>query len=459
MNAGEYFETNLDHDVSYMIPEGAKLADEIISRVEARHQKLQNALEQSGLQDEEFAALAAELFSLHQARFEAMSASELAAYTKAVATGDPLPERITWAGADPVADSRFLTNEEWVMLRRFGIGGSDAANIFDVGYESARSVYYNKLAAPVLVPEAPNPIFERGHYMEPEVIKLFSVLRGATLIPEKRMFRSKAHPRCIADVDAVVQTPEGDIFIFEAKTTSVGNFKAWQNGIPAVYTYQVRQYPAVLADDRIKGTYIGCIFTNDLVVAGKYLGSEYNNKDFKSAMIERNPEYEQDILAREEEWWNETVATRTLPDPSGDAEKETRAIQTFETGLPKREKRAINLSKEALMDMVQEYEAADKKRKAAKDKLDAAEEECKALKNDLLMTLGPAEIGLVELDDEYVEIKNTIGEDRVVFDTAAIAALRLGFPEAYAACGVTKPGAVRFSLKRKKKTAGWRDRY
>ena len=110
--------------------------------------------------------------------------------------------------------------------------------------------------------------------MEDRVIDAFLKLTGFKRIPETRMFRSRKYPHQTANIDGIVISPDGRIFVFEAKTTVAENWDAWKDGkIPRSYVPQTRQYPAVLDDDRVQGTYIGCLFIVDLIVGGLYVGS------------------------------------------------------------------------------------------------------------------------------------------------------------------------------------------
>ena len=128
------------------------------------------------------------------------------------------------------------------------------------------------------------------------------------------MFRSKKYPHCSANIDAIVRFPGNRLYVFEAKTTIGENYDAWAGDkIPATYIQQTRQYPAVLDDDRILGTYIGCLFTVDYSLNGYYLGSSANVGQFVSRFVDRDKTLEDNQLAEEETFFNTYVAENVEP--------------------------------------------------------------------------------------------------------------------------------------------------
>lgn len=52
-------------------------------------------------------------------------------------------------------------------------------------------------------------VFDRGHFMEDNVVEAFLKLTDFKRIPETRMFRSKKYPHALADIDAIIQAPDG----------------------------------------------------------------------------------------------------------------------------------------------------------------------------------------------------------------------------------------------------------
>ena len=52
-------------------------------------------------------------------------------------------------------------------------------------------------------------IFSYGHKVESLVIETFCNITGAKVIPETRMFRKKSMPYITANIDAIVEMPDG----------------------------------------------------------------------------------------------------------------------------------------------------------------------------------------------------------------------------------------------------------
>ena len=117
-------------------------------------------------------------------------------------------------------------------IRALSIGGSDAAIIQNVSpYRTRLDLYYDKTGMPKQL-DKKDPgksfIFSYGHKVESLVVEEFCRRTGAKVIPETRMFSKKGMPYMTANIDAITQLPGGDIYVFEAKTTTFFNKTAWK---------------------------------------------------------------------------------------------------------------------------------------------------------------------------------------------------------------------------------------
>ena len=149
-----------------------------------------------------------------------------------------------------------LPREQWLEYRRKGIGGSDAAAVLGISpFRTGRDLYYDKLNI-VTADDAENWVqLEVGTLLEPLVAKIFAHKTGYKIYRRPFMFRHPQYPWMLADLDYMVELPDGTSAILEIKTT---NYNAkdnwWYNGeeiVPIYYESQGRHYMAVMNIDRL----------------------------------------------------------------------------------------------------------------------------------------------------------------------------------------------------------------
>ena len=157
-----------------------------------------------------------------------------------------------------------LPREQWLEYRRKGIGGSDAAAILGISpFRTGRDLYYDKLNI-VTADDNENWVqLEVGTLLEPLVAKIFAHKTGYKIYRRPFMFQHPLYPWMLADLDYMVELPDGTTAILEIKTT---NYNAkdnwWYNGeeiVPIYYESQGRHYMAVMNIDRV---YFCCLYGN-----------------------------------------------------------------------------------------------------------------------------------------------------------------------------------------------------
>ena len=307
------------------------------------------------------------------------------------------------------------------------------------------------MGTPELIPSNDaQAVFERGHIMEDRVIDAFLKLTGFKRIPETRMFRSRKYPHQTANIDGIVISPDGRIFVFEAKTTVAENWDAWKDGkIPRSYVPQTRQYPAVLDDDRVQGTYIGCLFIVDLIVGGLYVGSAYSGEQFVARCVERDKLAEDDQLANGEEWWNTYVEPNVEPAASGIPKKDIEVIRTYHSGYADPSADAVDMTHDLdMLAAANEWLTLGENRVAKQKEVDAIKERQDAISELFMLKLNDAVEGRINLpDNEFMEVKwSPRSRTNVDMET-----LKIRFPDAYNQCVSVNPESSRvFSIKRKK---------
>lgn len=208
-----------------------------------------------------------------------------------------------------LVETENLTREKWLEYRRLGIGGSDAAAILGISpFRTARDLYYDKLGIETTDDEGNWVALEVGNLLEPLVARIFAKKTGLRVFQRKSMFQHPDYPWMLADLDYLVELPDGSIAILEIKTT---NYKAkdkwWYNGqeiVPIYYESQGRHYMCVMNIDRV---YYCCLYGN-------------NEDEVIIRHIDRDMDYERELVAMERDFWYGNIQAK-LPPPyteSGD---------------------------------------------------------------------------------------------------------------------------------------------
>ena len=453
----KYFEVNLPQQAPYWAEDKESL-EMAIQAVTARHEKLEQALVLTGMRGEDFAAAIKPIFTSNAYAFDRMSVEDIAKLAEAMKPDAPRPARLTFPNTLVLFDTAFATNDEWVQIKRMYLSGSSAAAVTGRSkWVTALDQYKNMVYSPKSDP-ASAAVFDRGHFLEERVIQAFADQTGATVYEETRMFRSKDHPWCAANIDAIVGFSNGDLYVFEAKTTVVENADEWYGNPPIYYIDQCRQYPAVLNEPRIKGTYIGCMFTADIVLSRRYLGSSCS-KEVVVHLVPRAEEQELALLTAEERFCDMYVSSQMPPEDTGSVslDKVIEALNEKAAENPKDGNAEFNFR--AIEDDVTAYLTNKAAKKTLEDQMKPLDEAINAAKSHLIEKLDGRILGTAAIDDEtYIEIKNSprsyTSIDREAFKNCLVAAEGY-LPEelfnALASCMTYNPDNSRtFSLKEKK---------
>jgi len=195
-----------------------------------------------------------------------------------------------------------LTREEWLTYRRKGIGGSDAAAVLGISpFRTARDLYFDKLNI-VTADDAGNWVaMEMGTLLEDLVARIFSKKTGLKIFQRKVMFQHPLYPWMLADLDYLVELPDGTLAILEIKTTNYNaRDKWWYNGdeiVPVYYEAQGRHYMCVMNIDRV---YFCCLYGN-------------NEDEVIIRHIDRDASYEEELIALEDFFWHDNVLAKNPP--------------------------------------------------------------------------------------------------------------------------------------------------
>ena len=189
-----------------------------------------------------------------------------------------------------------MSQEEWLDLRKTGIGGSDAGAVCGLNpYVSSIGVYLNKIGK---VPEVEdNEAMRQGRDMEDYVARRFSEKTGLKVRRSHQLYRSKEHPFMIADVDRMIVGEDAGL---ECKTVSAYGADKWKDGqIPVHYLLQCLHYMAVTG----KKTW--------------YIAAVILGVDFQYRKIEWEEEIISKLIEVEQRFWEQFVCSGHMPDPDG----------------------------------------------------------------------------------------------------------------------------------------------
>lgn len=205
---------------------------------------------------------------------------------------------------------RELSREEWLKLRKTGIGGSDAGAICGLNpYSSAMKVFQDKTTDAVEI--ADSEAMRQGRDLEEYVSNRFTEATGLKVRRSNMMYRSIEYPFMIADVDRLVVGEDAGL---ECKTASAYQADQWKDGqIPLHYLAQCYHYMAVTGK---RSWYIA------VVILG--VGFQY-------AKLEWDEEFIRDLIHMETDFWENHVRKGIMPKPDGSEACDTVLEQLFRT--------------------------------------------------------------------------------------------------------------------------------
>lgn len=189
-----------------------------------------------------------------------------------------------------------VSHEDWLRLRKTGIGGSDAGAICGLNpYSSPVRVYVEKTSDQI--EKIDSEAMRQGRDLEEYVAKRFMEATGKKVRRSNFMYRSKEHPYMIADVDRLIVGEDAGL---ECKTASAFNADQWKDGaVPRHYLLQCYHYMAVTGKRK---WYIA------VVVLGQ---------GFQYAKLEWDEKVISDLIAVEGDFWFNHVIPNAMPAADG----------------------------------------------------------------------------------------------------------------------------------------------
>jgi len=191
----------------------------------------------------------------------------------------------------------YKTHDEWLELRKSGLGGSDAYQIILNEYGSKFAVWLDKTNRDMSEKKESVPM-KHGTLVESAIRSWFVSETGLKVDKPSYVIRSDEHPFMFASLDGLGVDKDGEPFIFEAKDT--WNFKnepiLSSGDIPKYWIIQLHHYFAVTG---IRKAYIAYWFGNRIM-------------DWQ--LIERDDELCDMIVKIESEFWAENILKDIEPE-------------------------------------------------------------------------------------------------------------------------------------------------
>ncbi len=263
-----------------------------------------------------------------------------------------------------LASTENMSHDEWLRLRRQGIGGSDASVVCGINrYKSPIELWLDKTDQ-LPYQEAGEAAYW-GTILEPLVASEFTKRTGIEVNRQKQLLQSKEYPFMLANLDGICEDLDHGTCIFEAKTASAYKAGEWEDTIPDEYMLQIQHYMAVT---EYKGAYISVLI---------------GGNTFKWRFIERDEELIAMLIQLESEFWS-YVQSETPPPLDGSDASVKFLADRFPNSVPKSQ---IALPDTAV-NLIAEYTAVSEQIKTVTEQKQKAE-------NLLKEMLGDNEIGTV----------------------------------------------------------------
>lgn len=192
-----------------------------------------------------------------------------------------------------IFDSKNATREEWLKIRKLGLGGSDMSAVLGVNnWRSPLDVWLDKTSDTIEEKES-EPMYW-GTILEDIVAQEFAKRTGWKVRNNNFTLQSEEYPYLLANIDREIVGLDAGL---ECKTANAFKADEWQgDSVPDSYYIQCQHYMAVTGK---ASWWIACL------VGGN---------TFYYKKIKRNDEVIQAIIDTGREFWN-LVETKTMPAP------------------------------------------------------------------------------------------------------------------------------------------------
>lgn len=313
-----------------------------------------------------------------------------------------------------LVSTKDMPREEWLEVRKQGIGASDAAASVGLNpYKSQLELWLEKTGRGDSLPKAePNdedsPMFW-GSLLEPVVAALAAKRGGYRVRKVNAVLQHPEHPWMLANLDREI-TGSSEVQILECKTAGINGARLWKEGVPEYVQLQVQHQLAVTGKAAADVA---------VLLGGQHLEVHRINRD--EALIVR-------LIALEQAFWRYVEADTPPPaDGSESADMALRCLYPADAG------NTIDFSKDRNLSATFADLLSVRQRIADAEKLEAQ------FKQRLQQAIGTASRAVFETG----EVTWRKAKDSTGFD---LASLLKDHPELQQRYATTKPGSRRFLI-------------
>jgi len=204
-----------------------------------------------------------------------------------------------------------MSREEWLDVRKKGIGSSDAAAAVGLNpYKSQLELWLEKTGNDAGLPK-PDPNDETsplywGTLLEPIVAAHYTKRTGNRVRRVNAVLQHPTHPWMLANIDREVLGDQA-VQILECKTAGLHGARLWETGVPEYVQLQVMHQLAVTGKEAADVAVLVC------------------GQELRVHRIGRDERLIEDLVQIEREFWRR-VETRTAPAADG-TESADRALR------------------------------------------------------------------------------------------------------------------------------------
>ncbi|CAH1215938.1 lambda-exonuclease family protein [Paenibacillus sp. JJ-223] len=264
------------------------------------------------------------------------------------------------------ASTKNMARDEWLKIRRKGIGGSDASAVAGLNrYKSPVGVFLDKTGQ--IEPDEAGEAAYWGNVLEDVVAREFTIQTGLRVQRSHKLYQHPEHKFMLGNVDRLIMDKGGrGLGILECKTASAYKMGEWEDDqVPDEYAIQLQHYMAVL------GVNYG------------YFAVLIGGQKFQYKLVERNDRIIDSLIQIEDEFWNRHVVPGIPPMIDGSEASSNLLNQLYPVSAP---------ASEVILDDKQV--GLVRKLVAAKEDAAVAAEEVKRYENELKAIMGENELAI-----------------------------------------------------------------
>jgi putative phage-type endonuclease len=233
-----------------------------------------------------------------------------------------------------VVSTKQMPKDEWLKLRKQGIGGSDAGAVIGVNpYKSPVSVYIDKTSEDISYNQ--NFKMKKGNKFKKFIADEFTDVTGNKVRKINKMLKNEKYPYAIANIDRKVV---GEKAFLICKTTDSFAKKDWKDSIPKYYEVQCHHYMAITGATHC---YVAVLIGNEEVVIHK---------------LDRDEEEIENLMSMEREFWENHVEKDIIPLPDGSSDYGSYLKEKYKDSI----KESVNLFIENGIEKLQRHRDINK---------------------------------------------------------------------------------------------------